>query len=951
VHLKSIELFGFKSFAERTRIELTRGTCALLGPNGCGKSNVVDAVKWVFGEQSSRSLRAERMEDVIFGGSEGTKATSAAEVAVTLTSETEDLPLGVSELEVRRRLYRSGESLYYINNQPAKLREVRELFYDTGMGKSAYSIMEQGRIDQVLSTRPEDRRSLFEEAAGITKYRVQGAEAERKLERTEENMKQAELLLSEVRRSHDTLKRQAEQTEKYRAYREEIFRLELDIQLLKLRRLLEDRHSREKALETQGQERAALEGEITALKTSSDAHMGEINSMESRLNDAQKRLYAIEMERGRSDGEIRLLQDRMAELAGQIADEDAKAVKVEAKIAQIVADFDSRQASASDLGTRIDDVERNIEEFRRDIEGFSQRIVANDHTVRGIRGEVAELDAGLEGLRDELRGITDDIVTQLDQRLKDSGYSYREGKKLEAAMDEIVAGMRIVLRGRAEILEDALGLGDVSAEDARKIMGSSLEASRSLSERVEELARMLATYRTLLPSFLDEFLAPEGIITHKRAIDGRISESLSAVSRLRAREAELAAENVELAKKIEQYRSTLEELRVSRARMRSQQESLRAEVERLAAEAKEQTAALEQSRRRTEESRKRVSELGASVERARERIAALTVEDAELRKSLSKLEKGIAERNRTLRSTEEKLRQRAGALERMHGKDEQVRVDLATINTEIRDVHENFAERFSRDLSEFESGMYEIQADPERLKAALKDLRDKQRDLGHVNLMAPEEFAEVKERFDFLTGQIADLHKAREDLKTVTEEIRTESTKRFLETYNLIRRNFHVMFRRLFEGGRADLKLTDPENVLESGVDIIAQPPGKKPENISLLSGGERSLTAIALLFGTYMVKPSPFCILDEIDAALSEDNVTRFTTLLREFSKTSQFIIITHNKKTVMAADALYGITMEESGVSKLIAIRLDTGEKTQAPSAPAASAPAPAAPTPSAS
>jgi chromosome segregation protein len=935
VHLKSIELFGFKSFADRTRIDLTRGTSALLGPNGCGKSNVVDAVKWAFGEQSSRALRAERMEDVIFSGSEGKKATSAAEVAITLSSETEDLPLGVSEPEVRRRLYRSGESLYFINNQPAKLRDVRELFYDTGMGKSAYSIMEQGKIDQVLSTKAEDRRALFEEAAGITKYRVQGAEAERKLERTEENMKHADLLLSEVRRSYETLKRQAEQTERYRAYREEIFRMELDVQLLKLRKLLEDRHSREKALETQGQERAALEGEIDGLKRSLDEHMGQINSMESGLNDAQKRLYAIEMEKGNRDGEIRMLQDRMAELTDKITAEDAKAAKTEAKIAQIVSDRDARRVSVTELTARIDDVEKNIAEFRRDIDNFSQRIVENDHAIRGIRGEVAALEAELEGLREELRGITDDIVTQLDQRLKDSGYSYHEGKRLEGAIDEIVSGIRIVLRGRVEILLDAVGLGSVAEEDARKLMASSLDASRALAERVEELARLLDAYRKLLPSFLDEFLAPEGIITHKRAIDGRISDSLSGVSRLRSRETSLATENAELAKKIEQYRSTLEDLRVNRARMRSQEEALRAEVERLDREAREQTASLEQSRRETEESRKRVADLAASAERARGRIAALAKEETELRKSLSKLEKGIADKTRALRSTEEKLRQRAGLLEKMHGRDEQVRVDLASINTEIRSVYENFTERYSRDLTEFESGMYEIRTDPERLKVDLRELRDKQRDMGHVNLMAPEEFAEVKQRYDFLNGQIDDLRKAREDLKTVTEEIRTESTKRFLETYNLIRRNFHVMFRRLFEGGRADLKLTDPDNVLESGVDIYAQPPGKKLENISLLSGGERSLTAIALLFGTYMVKPSPFCILDEIDAALSEDNVTRFTTLLREFSKTSQFIIITHNKRTVMAADALYGITMEESGVSKLIAIRLDVGERAPTPSA----------------
>jgi chromosome segregation protein len=935
VHLKSIELFGFKSFAERTRIEFTRGTSALLGPNGCGKSNVVDAVKWVFGEQSSRSLRAERMEDIIFGGSDGKKATSAAEVSVTLSSEAEDLPLGVSELEVRRRLYRSGESLYFVNGQPARLREVRELFYDTGMGKSAYSIMEQGRIDQVLSTRAEDRRALFEEAAGITKYRMQGAEAERKLERTEENMRQAELLLGEVRRSYDTLKRQAEQTALYRTNREQTFRAELDLQLLKVRKLNEDRHAGETALESQGRERGALEAEITTLKARLDEHMGEINAMESRLIDAQKRLYAIDLEKSNRASEIRMLEERIAELRDKISAEEARAAKLEAKIAKLRADCQERRAAEGELARRVQDVERNIEEFRRDIDNFSERIVANDHSIRTIRGDVAALEAGLESMRDELRTITDDIVTQLDQRLKDTGYSYHEGKRLEGAIDEILRAVRIVLRGRVEILEDAVALDGVTGEDARKLLQTSLEAARLVSEKIEGLAGLVQEYRRLLPSFLDEFLAPEGIITHKRAIDARVTESLGGVSRLRAQEAGLAEENAELAGKIESYRATLEELRVNRARMRSQQEAARVEIERLDAEERDQTGALEQNHREIEEARRRVAELEVSIERAREGIGSLSVEEGALRTDLGRLEKGIADRNRALRTTQERLRQRTGTLAKIQGRDEQTRVELAAITAEIRALHESFQERHSRDLEEFVSEMYEVRASPDELRESLRNLKERQRELGHVNLMAPEEFAEVKERHDFLAGQIADLKKAREDLRTVTEEIRTESTRRFLDTYNLIRRNFHVMFRRLFEGGRADLKLTDPQSVLTTGVEIYAQPPGKKLENISLLSGGERSLTAIALLFGTYMVKPSPFCILDEIDAALSEDNVTRFTSLLREFSRTSQFIIITHNKKTVLSADALYGITMEESGVSKLITIRLDASEKAPSPAA----------------
>ena len=257
---------------------------------------------------------------------------------------------------------------------------------------------------------------------------------------------------------------------------------------------------------------------------------------------------------------------------------------------------------------------------------------------------------------------------------------------------------------------------------------------------------------------------------------------------------------------------------------------------------------------------------------------------------------------------------------------EQLQIELSSISTEVRTIYSNFKETHSRDLAEFDNRIYEIRKTIRELKEKLSKVKENLRNLGHVNLMAPEEFLEIKERYDFLTGQLDDLYKAREDLTTITKQIKIDSTELFLETYNKVKKNFHVMFRRLFGGGRAELKLTDPGDVLRSGIDIFAQPPGKKLENIALLSGGERSLTAVGLLFATYLVKPSPFCILDEIDAALDEANVSRFVNLLMEFGERSQFIVITHNKKTVTGARTLLGVTMQESGVSKLVSMRLET-------------------------
>ena len=311
--LKNVEIFGFKSFADRSKIEFTDGVSALLGPNGCGKSNVVDSIKWVLGEQSSKTLSEKKMEDVIFNGTENRKALNVAEVTLTLSNDENNLPIDMPEIAIKRRLYRSGESQYFINNTPVKLRELREVFYDTGIGKSAYSIMEQGKIDQVLSNKPAERRYLFEEAAGITKYKMKGAEAERKLKRTEENMRQVESILNEVKRSHDTLKKQSEKTILYREYRENIFDLELKIQLLKLKGFTEQEQQQEINLKEITKERDQLKQSIDEINDTLEENLDVVNNMENSLIENQKKLYGIEIEKSNINNQNSILTERKAE--------------------------------------------------------------------------------------------------------------------------------------------------------------------------------------------------------------------------------------------------------------------------------------------------------------------------------------------------------------------------------------------------------------------------------------------------------------------------------------------------------------------------------------------------------------------------------------------------------------------------------------------------------------
>jgi chromosome segregation protein len=919
VFLKSIELFGFKSFADRSRIEFTDGVSALLGPNGCGKSNVVDGIKWVLGEQATRSLRAERMEDVIFNGTEDRKALNVAEVTLTLANDSGILPIDSAEISVRRRLFRSGDSEYYINGAPVRLREVRELFYDTGIGKSAYSIMEQGKIDQILSTKPEERRLIFEEAAGITKYKARGREAERKLERTEDNMRQVQSVLKEVGRSHESLRKQAEKTLEYRRLREKSFEVERDVTLLRLRTLVDERDKRQEQLERKEKRRDELRAQIDGINESLEENLDIVNSMEARLIDQQKRLYGVELEKNNRENQIRLHGERVTELDQKISDGVSRETRTKERIAGLEKQVAEVESEMTGHRERIAEVDKNIETFREHVEHAEHRIRENRAEIGGCNATISEEETrGIE-YEGALRELTDDIVQKLDAALAESGYSRTERNKQESATAAAFDELARLLRSRGDQVTDSLASGDTNrGREAVEALFS------ELTERITATREAFQKYRDSIPSFLDEFVAPEGIITQKREIDSRIVQSRETIAANRASITRLQKDNEALSAKIGEYRKTLEDLRMNRVRMATQltgMESTLGQHQRSIAEQKSLLAQhaeeLARDRNRLVETKAKIDSLGSELEELAKQELALQSEQKELQQTISTRNEDLLKKERGLKDKMENLGKTQSELERLQ-------IQVAETGAEIRNLYENFRERFSQELTDHEPRMLEIEQSVSDLRSELAALREKERGLGAVNLAAPEEFAEISERFEFLSSQLHDLEQAQEDLKRVTEEIQSESAALFARTYEQIKKNFHVMFRRLFGGGRAEMKLTDPEHILESGVEVYVQPPGKKLENIALLSGGERSLTAVGILFATYMVRPSPFCLLDEIDAALDESNVGRFTSMLMEFAESSQFIVITHNKKTVAAARTLLGVTMEEHGVSKVISIRI---------------------------
>jgi chromosome segregation protein len=920
VILKSIELFGFKSFASKTKIEIKDGISAIIGPNGCGKSNILDAIKWVIGEQAPKNLRAAKMEDVIFSGTEQKKAVNVAEVTLVLCNSENLFPIEMSEISIKRRVYRSGESEYFINNTPARLKEVKELFFDTGIGKTAYSIMEQGKIDQILSSRPEERRFIFEEAAGITGYKVKRTEAEKKLDKTKQHIKQIQGILAEVKRSYDSLKRQADKTKQFREITDDIFKVELDMQLLKLKNFLDKKVNQEKSLSGASSTRDVIKTDIAHINNQLAENIDLVNTLETYLIDIQKKLYGLDIEKNNKDAQIKILNERTSELERKISFDENRGKSIRQKIERLMQEKDEKEHNLSELNKQIKIIDKNIKDFEHDIELSTVTIKNNREQIVKIEQQNGTIDKQLELLREKLRVITDDIVTQMDQRLKESGYSAKEREGIARELDEILDYIKIQIHGKKSILDDAQKIGELKAS-ALTALSTTFQ---QLSAKINEFQAIFNKYKQATPAFLDEFLAPHGIITQKRTIDGQISNALHNIMTNRQKINQLQSEINSLNKKIEEYRKTLEELRVNRATRYTQKTVLNDTIKRIQNETDEQQSLEYENLTEIKQTRTNIDDITREIALLQDAKHKVEQEESDLKTKIHDLEKEITHKNRFLLNNEKLLKNKMNSLEKVQGQVEELHVFLAEVNAEIRNLHENFKEKYSRDLNDYYDHMNKIEKSINELKDKYGRLKNKSRELGHVNLMALEEFAEVKERYDFLTNQLDDLKQAQTDLLQITEKIRTESTQRFIQTYEIIRKNFNTMFRQLFGGGRAECKLIQKEEVLESGIELFAQPPGKKLKNITLLSGGERSLTAIALLFAIYMVKPSPFCVLDEIDAALDDKNIGKFVSMLKEFADKSQFLIITHNKKTVTSADCLLGITMEESGVSKLISIKL---------------------------
>jgi len=1192
MRIKRLDIVGFKSFMDHTVVSFAGGVTGVVGPNGCGKSNVADAIRWVLGEQSARQLRGRSMEDVIFNGSETKAPLSMAEVMLTFENDRpSELPQAFqafSEITVGRRLFRTGESEYLVNKVPARLLDVNDLFMGSGVGRTAYSIIEQGRIGQIVSARPEDRRAIVEEAAGITKYKRRREAAERKLEATGQNLLRVTDIVQELGKQLETLNRQARKAEKYRALKVEIRELELaqaasrflelsavrraaeeerqrlellgqtvGAELLEVDRAIEEERARllevdrgvaelsdrEHALERERKvsevsaEAAASElqgisertkiqaSEVEGLKSQAEAlgleretlerQRAELGALggtdELRLTEAEERIRELTRERETLASEVEATRAEASAALGRAAGHKSQLEQLARRRADLSARLAQNRAEADDIAHRTHKLDGSRSSYLGELGKTRQLKLrleaergAQEEVLERTRSEFIENEAKLITLREELGDKRARLTSLLEVLRNYEGYGRGVRSLMTRAGQGDVPGDRGVFGLVADVVaappeyENAVEavLGDrlqyviveshAQGVEAIDFLKSAAEGRASLIPLARlrqedktpsldpakdhpgfvapclEVVRFDATYEKLahfllgdavivrdLPAALEiwqgaasprtlvtldgEVLDPYGVVTggplegeghgalqRRREVqeleetvrqfeaefalgqerhrtlqtrvlqleaglksldkDGRekdlkVLEQEKDLARLSeelerhaARVGVLELEHTQLEENLASLAREEEEHRVEAATAEAEQsrceerarealaagESVKAQAEQASAQLtnlkvkvaadSERKQSLSQALRRVEESCREVeerrsrlfstlSEANARASELRRRLEGTAEDAAHLDQNHAEVKVRLDQARAEQESLNEAVRVKDGSLRELRRKaDETSQQSAASALTarehalELSHLEESIRERCQAELR-WEVQRFHMQPPPgEEERERLEALKAQAERMGSINLTAIEEYDELQKRHEFMMGQKADLEVSLADLKNAIVKINRASRERFRETFDLVNEKFQQVFPRLFNGGRAGLALTqDPEGgEIEGGVEIFAQPPGKKLQNVNLLSGGEKALTAVSLIFAIFLIKPTPFCLLDEVDAPLDEANVGRYNELVREMSKASQFILITHNKRTMEAVDTLYGVTMQEPGVSKLVSVRL---------------------------
>lgn len=977
MYLKEIKASGFKSFADTIDIELTNGISGIVGPNGSGKSNVVDAVRWVLGEQSVKQLRGEgAMSDVIFTGSKSRRAASFASVILVFDNSDKYLNIEYDEVQIKRTIYKTGENEYFINNTKARLKDILELFMDTGASKESFNIISQGDVANILSGKAEDRRVIFEEASGVLKYKKRKDEALRKLSKTHDNMARVDDIISELNTNMEPLKKQSEDAKIYLEKKEKLENVEIALTVNDIEKYnYEYKYSKERVSE--------LTLSITKMLSENSSEQAKIETIKNNISKLNSELYLKQQElvkvsanAEKLSGEKAMISERSkynsedVKLHDNIISLKEKILKIESQISALNKEIESEKSNNKIIGEKLNNTEIKLCEIEKNKENLNSKLnqklreitaqkhrrevlinslennsslpysvknVLNNPKLTGIHGVLGKLlefeEKYSEALEVSLMSSVSHIVCDNEEDAKEA-VRYLKNNNL----------------GRATFLP-------ISVIKPRSIDSESYETIKSMNGFVDiasNLVKYDTKYRNIVLSLLGTIVVVDNIdnanlISKKLknrykvvTMTGEVVNIGGSITGGSLKKSSILSERYELENvikdidvldsEIKEIENKINEVDDNYTNLELEKNSIIISVNSNSEILKNKYNVLDDL---TNEKSTLMAELSNNqnivnnvVTNEEEKILNEYYKEIEKRDELNieinQIHKKIELENEDLINNESSLKNNNQEYNKAQEELKSHEIKVNRLDVKI----DNLLNILTNDYSisyEKAKEKYILEIDSDEARSIVSTLKREIKSLGDVNVGAIEEYDRVKERYEFLNKQKEDLTNAENVLLEIITEMDDIMKDKFSSTFNKIKEAFNETFRKLFNGGKAELKLTDPSNILETGIDIIALPPGKKLQHISLLSGGEKTLTAIALLFSILKVRPVPFCILDEVEAALDEVNVDNFGKYLKEFKGDTQFIIITHKKKTMEYADVLYGITMQESGVSKLVSVKLE--------------------------
>lgn len=1181
MYLKRLELQGFKSFADKTILEFRQGITGVIGPNGSGKSNISDSIRWVLGEQSMKSLRGAKSLDIIFAGTQNRKSLGFAEASLVFDNEDGTLPIEYREVTVTRKIYRSGETGYYINKVPCRLKDVLELFMDTGIGKDGYSIIGQGKIDEILSNKSEDRRHIFEEAAGIVKFRSRKEESEKKLERTKLNLLRINDILAEIESNIEPLKAQSEKAKKYLNLKEELKSIEIGLFLYniekyktsleeiikdeeiygtqckeeeeKLERIkqlkeelktqvenitnqieeisnlgfasqkeiemlnsdinvantrihnnIENKERFEKEIEEANTKKQELEEEMKQreekkinLKQNKEKYEKELQQKEQELAEITKKLSSKELEIEKHKNQVEKNTDQKYELQAQIhtqeinyENDQKRQNQIKGEIANYISELDSTRLQKDEMAKQFYEIDskrnkiiKSIEEITKEKQEANQKINNYQTSINAYQSEmrikesklkflietekekegyiksvksllkdcenIKELGKGMHGVLANIIDVPDqyqtaiemclgaslqNIVTDNEQEAKKLVEHLRKnnlgrasflpitsvkGKKLEKVKGNQEKGYigiasdlihfdkkyeQIVLNllGRTVIVDNmdtaikiakqnsytfriitiegdvinasgAITGGSVSKktvnilgrgkeieklekdiknlkvkieklekekQDYEASIGKTIENAVTLEKELQEIEITYATEKQKVVA-MDESIAKieerlnklkteqenlekqkQEAMKNKEKTEQEIQQLTGEIEKLTKIINEFAELNKDNQKYVDDLNYDITNLKISVSSFDESETSMEEMQERIQTEIENANRSIENKKKQMEQILHDNFELEQSIEEIKNKIENIKQDVQNSGTKIEQLKQERIDKNQKLSKQEEEITNQFKIIEDLKAQVVKTDMKKTKLEEDINNIINKMWEEY--ELTPNTVGEYKKPENVAVTQKRVNHLRTQIRDLGSVNVDSIEEYKAMKERYDFMCEQRVDLEDTMNKLRKIIAEMTATMKEQFKEQFAKINKNFEEVFQELFGGGNASLKLEDEENILECGIDINVQPPGKKLQNMMLLSGGEKAFTAIALLFAILKINPAPFCVLDEIEAALDDVNVYRFAEYLKKFSKDTQFLVITHRKGTMEAADTVYGVTMEENGISKLLSMKL---------------------------